>query len=357
MGFNIQWTPPIIVLWHLVEKPHKELLSHILKSCLQTTMLHVSDHMSPEPVFIGGAGGLSLIPSSMVEHNHGFDASCPKIWLEFRTYDDGHQDEQQSKETTRHSFPQFSQLPPELRLKIWSYLVQPRVVVACCLYNDDNLQRRRQNLDRLSRGSNTPAILQINRESRSVGLNHYEPTFGTNETELAPWRPDPNYLPPARPATIWFNFELDTLWLNGEVNTNDLETPADWSYWYGLPLLRFLKPEDTARIRNVACAVSELGWPRDGTMQIMPRLWSIFRRFPLAQHVPLTVGRADDARIEGAKERHLTDMWGQPAVHSEMDTAWNGWLTGTTVMVSVGDGRKVLLVREEDLSEFLESRL
>lgn len=319
-------------------------------------MLPMSLPMSTAPVYIGGCH-LSHMPMSIVESKAELSADHPKIWLEFRTFDDGLlAEDTPSNSNIPQTFPQFSRLPPELRLKIWSHLVRPRIVVACCLYNDETLPRRRRELTDRARGQQTPVLLRINREARSVGLEHYEQTFGTNEAELAPWRPDPNYLPPAQPGTTWFNFDLDTLWLTGEVNMNDLETPADWSYWYGLPFLRFLKPEDTFRVRNVSCAVSELGWPRDGTLQIIPRLWSIFRKFPSARHVPLTVGSADDARIEGARERKLTEFWGDERVPSEMDTVWNGWLKGTTVMVSLGDGRKVLLVREEDLAGFLASR-
>lgn len=293
----------------------------------------------------------------MGESKENLSPDHPKIWLEFRTFDDGvAAHESDDDENRLQDFPQFCRLPPELRLKIWSHLVMPRIIVACCLYNDETLPRRRRELNARADGEKSPVLLRINREARSVGLRHYEQTFGTNEAELAPWRPDPMYLPPARPPTTWFNFDLDTLWLTGEVNMNDLETPADWSYWYGLPILRFLKLEDTSRVRNIACAISELGWPRDGTPQIISRLWSVFRRFPLAQHVPLTVGRSDDERIEVARERKLTDIWGNHRVQTEMDSVWNGWLKGTTVMASFGDGRTVLLVREEDLAEFLLRR-
>lgn len=311
--------------------------------------------MSFEPVFLGGCR-LSTMPLDLADCKNELSPDHPKIWLEFRTFDDGDSAGTFSKRDGDQHFPQFSLLPPELRIKIWSNLVTPRIVVACCLYNDGTFARRRRELDGRAQGDRTPVLLRINREARAVGLEHYEQTFGTNEAELAPWRPDPAYLPPAKPPTTWFNFSLDTLWLTGEVNMNDLETPADWSYWYGLPILRFLKLEDTSRVRNIACAVSELGWPRDGTPQIVSRLWSVFRRFPLAQHVPLTIGSTDDERIEGARKRQLTDVWDNSRNPSEMDTVWNGWLKGTTVMASFGDGRTVLLVREDDLAEFQARR-
>lgn len=131
---------------------------------------------------------------------------------------------------------------------------------------------------------------------------------------------------------------------------DDPEPPAE------LPILLFLKLEDTSRVRNIACAVSQLGWPRDGTPQITPRLWSIFRQCPLARHVPLTVGKVEDERIEGTRVTRLTDSWGSRRVPSEMDSVWNGWFKGTTVTASFGDGRMVLLLREEDLVEFQASR-
>ena len=54
-------------------------------------------------------------------------------------------------------FPLFPQLPTELRLQIWERVIQPRLV----------------NVDDLS-GDRGPAILRVNRESRSLSRPKYE---------------------------------------------------------------------------------------------------------------------------------------------------------------------------------------
>ena len=89
----------------------------------------------------------------------------PRFWLEFRTFDDGLSTPTSSPEPALTAFPQFGQLPTELRLKVWSYLIQPRIIVACCLQCDERLPERRAELDARTRGAAIPVLLHINRES------------------------------------------------------------------------------------------------------------------------------------------------------------------------------------------------
>ena len=294
-------------------------------------------------------------PAAMADGIEQDESPNPKFWLEFRTSDDG------MKSLPRDStlrppfnlFPHFSQLPPELRLKVWSYLVQPRIIVACCMRRADDddgdlddlddhqakLAYRRQELDRLTtRGAAVPTLLHINRESRALGLRSSELTFGWRISKML------SDTPTSRPPRVYFNFAQDALLLTGELEAFD-------SYGFNSPMVYFLRREDTFRVRHVACAFRELGYPEQESDQIFGCLWHVVDRFPAAERLLLTVGEGDEERAGGAAA-----AGGMLSPDNVVQKLWNGWMCGTTATNPRVANKQMLLVREEGLMEFVASQ-
>jgi hypothetical protein len=88
---------------------------------------------------------------------------------------------------TSSTFSLFSDLVPELRLKIWQYACTPRVVEV--RYNMEQ--------DRCMSLTSPPAVLQATRESREEALRSYKLSFATR----------------SNPPHIYFNQDRDTLYL------------------------------------------------------------------------------------------------------------------------------------------------
>lgn len=261
----------------------------------------------------------------------------PRFWLEFRTFDDGLSTSPamiSSPSNTLTTFPQFTLLPPELRLRIWSELVQPRIIVACCLQRDEYLPQRRRNLDSISRGTATPVLLHVNRESRYLALQHYETAFSWRISKLL------SDTPVSAPARVWFNFALDAVYLTGELEAYD-------SYGFNSPMVYFLRREDTRRVLHIACPFAELGYPRQESDQVFGCLWHVVDGFPAAKRLLLTVGEGDEEGVRGSKLLSTDNV---------MQKIWSGWLGGSTTETSsrMAD-KKMLLLREEDLVGFVAS--
>ncbi|KAI1354336.1 hypothetical protein F5Y01DRAFT_13773 [Xylaria sp. FL0043] len=115
--------------------------------------------------------------------------SHPTFWLEFRLLSDGLETSTvQSLHLTKwHKannpyFHFFPALPPELRLKVWEYLIVPRIVGIACLYLEDGASSVEIQRDELW-GSHpfirpsVPVLLHVNRETRTLALKHYELSF------------------------------------------------------------------------------------------------------------------------------------------------------------------------------------
>ncbi|KAI1294048.1 hypothetical protein F5Y03DRAFT_326729 [Xylaria venustula] len=113
----------------------------------------------------------------------------PAFWLEFRLLSDGLETPtvQSLPLTAWHKantpyFHQFSALPAELRLKVWEYLIAPRIVGIACLYLEDGASSVERQRDELW-GSRSiirppiPVLLHVNRETRILALKHYELSF------------------------------------------------------------------------------------------------------------------------------------------------------------------------------------
>ncbi|EJP65256.1 uncharacterized protein BBA_05587 [Beauveria bassiana ARSEF 2860] len=311
----------------------------------------------------GGYGGDATTTSA--------DTGRPKFWIEFRTFDDGMHD--MNKASRPASFPQFARLPPELRLKIWELLVQPRIVVACCLERDGRLQERRAQLRSrtagestegyneddddssggMTNGSCSPVLLRINHEARSVGLRFYELTFSWRISKLL------SDTPVSQPARVWFNFALDALYLTGELEAFD-------AYGFNSPMVYFLRPEDTRRVRHVACAFAELGYPQLESDQIFGCLWHVADRFRAAKrlllalspgeeevaHCKFSAGRTGKAGKDGQRGVTLMDE------DNIMQKIWEGWMGSVSGQRSRDDrtqlvDKKMVLVREESLADVI----
>ena len=265
------------------------------------------------------------------------DCADPNLWLEFRTFDDGLTPVRGTAAATDGpSFPQFGRLPAELRLKIWTCLVQPRVVVVCCLQKGREVERRRRELRRRTRGAGTPVLLHVNREARDVGLRHYELTFGWSVSRIV------TDTPASRPPRVYFNYALDALYLTGELEAID-------DNGFNLPMVYFLRRDDTLRVRHVACAFAELGYPAHDADQVAGCLWHVVDRFKGVGRLLLTVAEDDESRMKGCLLRGGAD--------NVMQKIWNGWMAGTTVTNSTMANKQMLLVKEDDLVEFVASHL
>ncbi|KEY64601.1 hypothetical protein S7711_09613 [Stachybotrys chartarum IBT 7711] len=264
----------------------------------------------------------------------GEQSSNPKFWLEFRTFHDGLSSCNAAPPTLPSAtFPHFAFLPAELRLKIWSCLVQPRIVVACCMQRDDRLQQRRRELGQRTHAAGPPVLLHVNRESRDVALSHYELAFSWKISKLL------SDTPVSRPARVWFNFALDALYLTGELEAYD-------SYGFNSPMVYFMRREDTRRVRHIACAFSELGYPEQESDQIFGCLWHVVDRFQGVERLLLTVSEDDEAQMKGCLLRSTDNV---------MQKIWNGWMCGTTVTNTKMANKQMMLVKETDLAEFIAS--
>lgn len=260
----------------------------------------------------------------------------PKFWLEFRTFDDGlHPVTGTTQAPPFDEFPQFALLPAELRLKIWECMIQPRIIVASCLQRDERLAERRQELrDRTtSRDAGPPVLLRVNRETRDLALRYYERAFSWRISKML------SDTPVSRPAHVWFNFALDALYLTGELEAFD-------EYGFNSPMVYFLTREDTRRVRHVACAFAELGYPRLESDQIFVCLAHVADRFSGVQRLLLTVSERDEAEMRGCVMLSTDNV---------MQKIWSGWMGGTTVTSSGMADKQMLLVREENLAEVIAS--
>ncbi|GJC82517.1 hypothetical protein ColLi_05355 [Colletotrichum liriopes] len=280
--------------------------------------------------------------------------SASTFWIEFSVFDDGLDAPRAAAlvPATLPRFHRFPDLPPEIRLKIWSYLVAPRVVTACCFERDARLPARRAAFARRSVAApcgpspspsprpepvvfnpTCPVVLLVCRESRALGLAHYELSFGWKISALL------SDTPIARPPRAWFNFRLDALYLAGELEAYD-------QYGFNSPMVYFLRRQDTARVRHVACAFEELHYPEQESDQIFGCLWHVVDRFAGARRLMVAVTPRDEEGMKGSLMLSADNV---------MQKIWNGWILGTTVTSSSLADTQILLVREGDLADVMAS--
>lgn len=283
-------------------------------------------------------------------------SAASKFLLEFRIQDDGLDSgaaqQMASKRTgslragadagSHTDFAYFPQLPPELRLKIWDYLITPRIVQIFCVLdvgrgtNTDSRDRTSSDGNDMpphSHGdmfdidftindylspeelrhdlsgrrppiSRIPVILHINREARHHGLRHYELAFSWKvphvladldirippSSSASPLASQPRRSsPPAwSEPQIYFNFDMDAVHLAGELE------PCD-SYGFNSPMTYFLRKEDCLRVRHVALSFGALHYGATAAQQIFGSLFHVVDRFkPPHGRVLVTVSDRDE---------------------------------------------------------------
>ncbi|KAH8204043.1 hypothetical protein TruAng_001854 [Truncatella angustata] len=218
-----------------------------------------------------------------------------RFWLRFQVQSDG---STPSASPYHTSFPQFPQLPTELRLQIWDHMLLPRVILITCQDHESKVEMDSELSGRPSCRL-VPALLHVNREARSVALEHYELTFSWKvPTALA----DLDILPPSsefeesrRLATpqwtephVYFNFRQDALFLLGELE------PSTYM-GFNSPMTYFLNREDTKRVRKVAVAFRALGHGESGSQQVFGTLFHVVDRImPPDRKVFICVNEGDE---------------------------------------------------------------
>ncbi|RYP61721.1 hypothetical protein DL769_007583 [Monosporascus sp. CRB-8-3] len=256
------------------------------------------------------------------------------FWLEFSVFSDG-LDAAAARRMSRHhaSFAQFPLLPAELRLRIWEYMLPPRIVqVACVESSSSSPSSRRERRTRREGGARgerreqqqVPVLLHVNRETRALALSHYELAFGWRVPHVlamnvnnaggggapgAYYYPanhyhheglptpaptttfpsthtssSPNPAPPPQPLMVktgseprtYFSFARDALYLRGELEPHD-------SFGFNSPAAYFVSRADAARARRVAVEFAALRYGEGaGPQQIFGSLFHVVDRFGAA---------------------------------------------------------------------------
>ncbi|RYP68832.1 hypothetical protein DL771_006450 [Monosporascus sp. 5C6A] len=256
------------------------------------------------------------------------------FWLEFSVFSDGLDAAAARRMGRPHaSFARFPELPAELRLRIWEYMLAPRIVqVTCVESSSSSPSSRRERSFRREGGAQgewqeqqqVPVLLHVNRETRALALSHYELAFGWRVPHVlamnvnnangagAPGRyfypanhyhqetlptpaptptssstrtsPRPNPAPPTQPPMIktgseprtYFSFARDALYLRGELEPHD-------SFGFNSPAAYFVSRADAARARRVAVEFAALRYGEGaGPQQIFGSLFHVVDRFGAA---------------------------------------------------------------------------
>ncbi|TGJ79477.1 hypothetical protein E0Z10_g9283 [Xylaria hypoxylon] len=294
--------------------------------------------------------------------------SHPTFWLEFRLLSDGLETATVQTlpltawhKTNNPVFHLFSALPPELRLRVWEYLIAPRIVGIACLYLEDgasSVEVQREELwgsHPVIRPS-VPVLLHVSRETRALALKHYELSFEWKVPRVlagadmhppvpvrspilaapAPPRPplthpssqpasnsaslshmssyhdllDPSPEPStsrrgessstglensivrerrtSSPPRTWFNFDLDAVYLLGELE------PCD-SFGFNSPMTYFIPSQTARRVRKAAVSFGALRYGETGGQQIFGALFHVVDRFaPVDGEVLVCVTERDE---------------------------------------------------------------
>ncbi|KAI3340459.1 hypothetical protein F4824DRAFT_422866 [Ustulina deusta] len=378
--------------------------------------------------------------------------SRPTFWLEFRLLSDGLETPavQTLPLTAWHKahnpfFHLFSALPTELRLKVWEYLIAPRIVGIACLYLEDGSSSVELQRDELW-GSHpvirpsVPVLLHVSRETRALALKHYELSFewkvprvlagadlrppapvrspilaapapppvtpqsphpssttnlpGASSSHMssyhdlldpspemstsfaalgsaragAPLLRGPDNNGPERrtssPPRTWFNFDLDAVYLLGELEPYD-------SFGLSSPMTYFIPSQTARRVRKTAVSFAALRYGETGAQQIFGALFHVVDRFapPLHQKNQEQEQEQEQEQQEEEEEEVLVcvterDEWvnamignDTALVDDDHDTAtnvvqkiWRDWYRGAIVTSPLANLR-FSLIREKDLEK------
>lgn len=261
------------------------------------------------------------------------------FWLEFQVCSDGHYDHQPpgtaAAAASSATFTCFGDLPVELRLKIWEQLMQPRVVIAACL-DEENAADKRAQLARRPSLPTTPVLLRVCHEARAVALRRYEQAFA--------WRvPAMLARPRSAPARVWFDFSRDTLLLLGELEPYDTSN-------INAPMVYFLDRADARRVRHVACAFEELRFGEIESEQIFGCLFHVLDSFTGARRLLIT-STDEDLR------RHTMIGCLPSSTDNVVQKIWWAWINGTSIVTSKMRDRQILMVREDSLADFVAEHI
>lgn len=344
--------------------------------------------------------------------------NTPRFSLKFRVISDGldSAEAQALNQAGFHAhggvFPLFPKLPPELRLKIWEYLIAPRIVAIACLDAEapppsEEPEEPWSTFPILSPSpgpppATIPVLLLVNRETRSLALKHYEPAFSwkvphvllSATTSFTPYTPSPhtshsqshphpsstiataNNNPPSGSSwsapSVWFSFSHDAVYLLGELE------PCD-SFGFNSPTAYFLSREEALRVRRLAVAFAALGYGESGSQHIFGALFHVVDRFakvgdggkvlvavaprdelthrlmggesPLVRSEDGRDGEGDGDGVTGSRKRGV----GGEEVNV-VQKIWRDWYRGSIVTSSLAN-IQFQLVRESELPEHIAKPL
>ncbi|KAJ9132256.1 hypothetical protein NKR23_g11324 [Pleurostoma richardsiae] len=316
----------------------------------------------------------------------------PRFWLQFQVISDGLERHEPVHATDKapDRFSCFPDLPPEIRLQIWSLLIQPRIVLVTCVDAADPSPARAHLASRPRRPP-VPALLHASHEARSLALRHYELAF--------PWRV-PRTLAdawatasardlweerrilqqrgreggPARaqqPARVWFNFAADALLLAGELEPRDPDG-------FPTPACYFLRRGDAARVRHVGCAFESLPCAQFQDELVFGALFHVVDRFfpreevgevkgapPRRKRLLVTVReqtRREDEDRDGYDPFNADTMPSKtrrripevlPSRENLVAKVWRQWMSGTHLMTLERKETEMVMVEEEKLADFI----
>ncbi|XXG97724.1 hypothetical protein Hte_004033 [Hypoxylon texense] len=291
-------------------------------------------------------------------------------------------------------FPLFAHLPPELRLKIWEYLVAPRVVAVACLDAEAPPPEEEPEepwttfpeLDPPGTSpppSPVPVLLLVSRETRALALSRYAPAFAwktphvmlsSSLHHLQGQGSSPSSSSSSSPPTTstsaitaswsrpsaWFHYGLDALYLLGQLE------PCD-SYGFNSPMAYFLDREEARRVRRLVVAFAALKFGEMAPQHIFGSLFHCVDRFARAVDgfggrvlvavtqrdeytnalmggtMPLAGRYYGDERDDEAREDREKN--GEENI---VQNTWRDWYRGSLVTSSLANVQ-FELIREEDL--------
>ncbi|OTA54935.1 hypothetical protein K449DRAFT_191872 [Hypoxylon sp. EC38] len=302
----------------------------------------------------------------------------PRFRLEFRVVSDGLETAkaQALTQAGQHAhggrFTLFPQLPAELRLKIWEYLLAPRIIAIACLdaeappSSDEELEEPWTSFPELEVPAPraVPVLLLVNRETRTLALKRYSPAFAWKVPYMLLHNdssPTPSTTASSSSSSsstwsrprVWFDYARDAVYLLGELE------PCD-SYGFNSPMAYFLDREEALRVRRLAVAFAALGYGESGSQHIFGTLFHVVDRFARLGDggggVLVAVAPRDElthALMGGEGPLVLGDGNGGRVREDEMNVVqkiWRDWYRGSIVTSSLASVQ-FELVRESDLPQ------
>ncbi|KAI1405495.1 hypothetical protein F4819DRAFT_482465 [Hypoxylon fuscum] len=315
----------------------------------------------------------------MAAWGRGPATEAPRFRLAFRVVSDGLETAraQALNAAGAHAhggaFPRFAHLPPELRLKIWEYMLAPRVVAAACLDAEapppeEEPEEPWTSFPDLRDGDGgpeprrTPVLLHTCREARALAQSRYALAFRWTVPMVllggggrGAWSAE----------RTWFDYARDALYLLGELE------PCD-SYGFNSPMAYFLDREEARRVRRLAVAFAALRYGEAAPQHIFGALFHVVDRFPgvLGEHGrvvvavtprdelthalmggegPLVKSKDGDVKEEVGKSQ--SRIQGSDEVNVVQRT-WRDWYRGSIVTSSLANVQ-FELVRELELPQYI----